>query len=62
MLLPASLPLHMRVMPFVEMSNSRQEVLLSCLTNESKIQNIDPLLMIHFVTHLIDFEKGLAVL
>ena len=30
--------------------------------NESKIQNIFPLLMIHFVVYLIDFEKGLAVL
>ena len=30
--------------------------------NESKIQNIVPLLMIHFVVYLIDFEKGLTVL
>ena len=30
--------------------------------NESKIQNIFPLLMIHFVVYLIDFEKGLTVL
>ena len=29
--------------------------------NESKIQNRDPLLMIHFVLYLIDVEKGLAL-
>ena len=30
--------------------------------NESKIQNIFPLLMIHFEVYLIDFEKGFTVL
>ena len=30
--------------------------------NKSKFQNIFPLLMIHFVVYLIDFEKGLTVL